>query len=39
VAQGSSTVYINGIPADRVGDRSTCDGKISAGSPNVFIGG
>jgi len=39
VAQGSSNVYINGMPAARVGDRSTCDGKISAGSSNVFIGG
>jgi|GEM_PF-3679646 len=27
------------MPAARVGDSSTCDGKISAGSPNVFIGG
>jgi len=39
VAEGSSNVYINGIPAARVGNRTTCDGKISAGSPNVFIGG
>jgi len=28
------------MPAQRlVGDRTNCDGKISAGSPNVFIGG
>jgi len=39
VAEGSSSVYINGMPAARVGDRSTCDGKISGGSSNVFIGG
>lgn len=39
VAQGSSTVHINGQPAARVGDRTVCDGKISAGSSNVFIGG
>lgn len=39
VAQGSSTVRINGQPAARVGDRTVCDGKISAGSSNVFIGG
>ena len=39
IAEGSSTVFINGQPAARVKDRSTCDGKISAGSPNVFIGG
>ncbi|PVZ39710.1 PAAR domain-containing protein, partial [Pseudomonas sp. CC120222-01a] len=39
VAQGSRTVYINGQPAARVGDRTICDGRISAGSSNVFIGG
>jgi uncharacterized Zn-binding protein involved in type VI secretion len=39
LAQGSDSVYINGVPAARVGDRTECDGKISAGSPNVSIGG
>lgn len=39
LAQGSSSVYINGLPAARVGDRTVCDAKISAGSPNVIIGG
>ena len=39
LAQGSSTVHINGMPAARVGDATVCDGKISAGSSNVFIGG
>lgn len=39
LAQGSSTVYVNGVPAARVGDKSACDGKISSGSANVFIGG
>ncbi|NWC93005.1 MULTISPECIES: PAAR domain-containing protein [unclassified Pseudomonas] len=39
VAQGSDSVYINGQPAARVGDRTVCDGKISSGSANVFIGG
>ncbi|GLU40017.1 hypothetical protein Pssp01_41100 [Pseudomonas sp. NBRC 100443] len=39
IAEGSDSVYINGQPAARKGDRSTCDGKISAGSPNIFIGG
>ncbi|KAA0994808.1 type IV secretion protein Rhs [Pseudomonas sp. ANT_J12] len=39
LAQGSDSVYINGQPAARVGDRTVCDGKISAGSGNVFIGG
>jgi uncharacterized Zn-binding protein involved in type VI secretion len=39
LAQGSDTVHINGMPAARVGDRTVCDGKISAGSSNVHIGG
>ncbi|TDV58962.1 PAAR domain-containing protein [Pseudomonas sp. LP_7_YM] len=39
IAQGSGTVYINNMPAARVGDRTVCDGKISAGSNNVSIGG
>lgn len=39
LAQGSDSVYFNGQPAARVGDRTVCDGKISAGSSNVFIGG
>ncbi|WP_256352550.1 PAAR domain-containing protein [Pseudomonas sp. PDM31] len=39
LAQGSDSVCINGQPAARVGDRTVCDGKISAGSANVFIGG
>ncbi|MNZ68107.1 Ribonuclease YqcG [compost metagenome] len=39
MAQGSDSVRINGQPAARVGDRTVCDGKISAGSSNVFIGG
>lgn len=39
LAQGSDSVYINGQPAARVGDRTVCDGKISAGSGNVLIGG
>ncbi|WP_156385753.1 MULTISPECIES: PAAR domain-containing protein [unclassified Pseudomonas] len=39
LAQGSDSVRINGQPAARVGDRTVCDGKISAGSANVFIGG
>ncbi len=39
LAEGSDSVYINGQPAARVDDRTECDGKISAGSANVFIGG
>ena len=38
IAQGSQTVFINGYPAARVGDRLVCDGEIASGSPNVFIG-
>lgn len=40
VAQGSDKVFINGHPAARVGDKSTCDGPIGMTfSPNVRIGG
>jgi len=39
MAEGSSKVFINGHPVARIGDRSTCGGKISSGSSNVFIGG
>ncbi len=39
IAPGSRTVHINAQPAARVGDRTVCDGKISAGSGNVNIGG
>ncbi|PYC21271.1 RHS repeat-associated core domain-containing protein [Pseudomonas mosselii] len=40
VAQGSDKVFINGQPAAREGDKSTCDGKIGLQvSPNVRIGG
>jgi len=42
LAEGSSKVTINGQPAVRSGDRSTCDASVvSSGliSPNVTIGG
>ena len=39
VAQGSSGVFINGRPAARVGDKTTCGAVIVGGSANVFIGG
>jgi len=39
IAQGSDSVFINGLPAARVDDQITCGGKISAGSPDVFIYG
>lgn len=37
ISSGSSTVYVNGKQAGRVGD-PTCT-SVSAGSPNVFAGG
>jgi len=38
VKSGSTSVFINGIPATRVGD--SCDaGAMIQGSPNVVIGG
>ena len=43
LAEGSSSVFINGQPAARSGDRSTCDAKIGSAegliSPDVRIGG
>ena len=42
IAEGSDRVFINGQPAVRSGDRSTCDATVvSSGliSPNVRIGG
>ena len=42
VSGGSSTVFINGKPAARNGDAlhpHTGIGRVSSGSPDVFIGG
>ncbi|QKJ85622.1 type IV secretion protein Rhs [Paramixta manurensis] len=39
IAEGSSRVYINGLPASRTGDQTTCGGKVMTGSGNVIIGG
>lgn len=51
IAQGSPDVFINGLPAARVGDPSTTHLKpggkscvphvatIASGSPNVFVNG
>jgi uncharacterized Zn-binding protein involved in type VI secretion len=36
---GSPTVLVEGIPANRQGDADTCAHPRAAGSPNVFIGG
>ncbi|AUH32686.1 PAAR domain-containing protein [Paracoccus tegillarcae] len=35
---GSCSVYINGKPAGRVGDATSCGGSAYAGSETVFIG-
>ncbi|WP_222853153.1 PAAR domain-containing protein [Massilia genomosp. 1] len=39
IATGSSTVFINGLPAARVSDKIVCKAYITNGSGNVFIGG
>ena len=39
IATGSGTVYINGMPAARVDDKTGCSAVITKGSSNVFIGG
>ncbi|WP_147194969.1 RHS repeat-associated core domain-containing protein [Pantoea sp. CCBC3-3-1] len=40
MAEGSSTVLINGQPAIRAGDRSTCEATVAdTVSPDVIIGG
>lgn len=42
IAQGSDSVFINGQPAARAGDKTTCDATIDVNenvSPNVRIGG
>ncbi|WP_110948405.1 RHS repeat-associated core domain-containing protein [Pseudomonas bohemica] len=42
IAEGSDRVFINGQPAVRSGDRSTCDATVVSSvhvSPNVRIGG
>lgn len=40
LAEGSAKVFINGQPAVRSGDRSTCEAAVvGATSPNVVIGG
>lgn len=39
MAEGSSTVFINGRPAARIGDLLECGSAAAVGSPNIFIGG
>lgn len=35
---GSSTVFVNGKAAGRIGDRVSCGSVSAQGSPSVFIG-
>ena len=37
IVRGSTTVFVNGLPAGRIGD-PTCT-AVAAGSPNVICGG
>jgi uncharacterized Zn-binding protein involved in type VI secretion len=39
IADGSSTVIVNGYPVARLKDKIACGAHISSGSENVFIGG
>ncbi len=39
MAEGAASVTINGQPASRINDRTSCDGRIIHGSANVLIGG
>lgn len=39
IASGSDNVFINGVPAARFGDTTSCGSAIVAGSSTVFING
>lgn len=39
LADGSATVYANGLPLSRIGDPVACGSVVAAGSANVFAGG
>jgi len=39
LAEGSSTVLINGMPASRLKSMLVCGAHVKSGSPNVVIGG
>lgn len=39
LAAGSGTVFVEGVPAGRVGDPLSCGGTAAQGSGDVFIGG
>ncbi|EGU37715.1 PAAR domain-containing protein [Vibrio scophthalmi] len=38
IIAGSGDVFINGIPAARLGDAIGCGGTVATGSPDVTIG-
>ena len=38
-SEGSSKVFVNGIPVTRIGDSVSCGGSVKTGSPNVAAGG
>jgi uncharacterized Zn-binding protein involved in type VI secretion len=37
-ASGSSTVFVNGLPACRIGDAVSCGSTMAEGSSDVFCG-
>jgi uncharacterized Zn-binding protein involved in type VI secretion len=39
MSTGSSTVFVDGLKACRIGDSAGCGDKAAAGSPDVYIGG
>lgn len=39
ITTGSTTVFVNGKGAGRIGDAITACTSVAAGSPNVFAGG
>ncbi|MEN3793411.1 PAAR domain-containing protein [Fulvimarina sp. MAC3] len=39
LAEGSSTVFVNGRPIGRIGDAIDCGGSAASGSGDVFAGG
>ncbi|MBB6056157.1 PAAR domain-containing protein [Tolumonas osonensis] len=39
IVSGSDNVFINGLPASRLGDTTSCGATIVAGSSTVFING
>jgi len=38
LAEGSGTVFVNGLALGRVGDPVECGSSVATGSPNVFAG-